>query len=95
MPATSRRAKRLCSLRRPNAHEPPFDPPERLLAPVGGVARATRESLLLCDAAGFDLIVVETVGVGQSETVVQGMLDCCLVLLQAGGGGQRSGRLGA
>ena len=48
---------------------------------LGGVAEKTREALLLCEAAGFDVIIVETVGVGQSETMVAGMTDC-FVLLQ-------------
>jgi LAO/AO transport system kinase len=48
---------------------------------LGGVAEKTREALLLCEAAGFDIIIVETVGVGQSETAVAGMTDC-FVLLQ-------------
>ena len=42
---------------------------------LGGVARKTRESIILCEAAGFDIIIVETVGVGQSETVVKSMVD--------------------
>jgi hypothetical protein len=50
-------------------------------AALGGVAEKTREALLLCEAAGFDIIIVETVGVGQSETAVAGMTDC-FVLLQ-------------
>jgi LAO/AO transport system kinase len=48
---------------------------------LGGVAEKTREAMLLCEAAGYDVIIVETVGVGQSETVVAGMTDC-FVLLQ-------------
>ena len=48
---------------------------------LGGVAAHTREALLLCEAAGYDIIIVETVGVGQSETAVAGMTDC-FVLLQ-------------
>ncbi len=48
---------------------------------LGGVAEKTREALLLCEAAGYDVIIVETVGVGQSETAVAGMTDC-FVLLQ-------------
>jgi LAO/AO transport system kinase len=48
---------------------------------LGGVAEKTREAMLLCEAAGFDVIIVETVGVGQSETTVAGMTDC-FVLLQ-------------
>jgi LAO/AO transport system kinase len=58
---------------------------------LGGVARATRESLLLCDAAGFDLLILETVGVGQSETLAAGMVDVFVVLLQAGGGDELQG----
>ena len=53
---------------------------------LGGVARRTRESLLLCEAAGYDSIIVETVGVGQSETAVADMVDLfCLLLLPAAG----------
>ena len=48
---------------------------------LGGVAEKTREALLLCEAAGYDIIIVETVGVGQSETAVAGMTDM-FVLLQ-------------
>lgn len=48
---------------------------------LGGVAEKTREALLVCEAAGFDVVIVETVGVGQSETAVAGMTDC-FVLLQ-------------
>jgi LAO/AO transport system kinase len=53
---------------------------------LGGVARMTRESMLLCEAAGFDVIIVETVGVGQNETTVAGMVDFFLVLMLAGAG---------
>ncbi|HEV2676463.1 MAG TPA: methylmalonyl Co-A mutase-associated GTPase MeaB [Aliidongia sp.] len=53
---------------------------------LGGVARRTRESILLCEAAGFDVILVETVGVGQSETAVADMVDLfCLLLLPSAG----------
>ncbi|MCA9249418.1 MAG: methylmalonyl Co-A mutase-associated GTPase MeaB, partial [Planctomycetales bacterium] len=48
---------------------------------LGGVARKTRESLLVCEAAGFDVVLVETVGVGQSETMVADMTDCFLALM--------------
>ena len=48
---------------------------------LGGVARRTREAIVLCEAAGFDVVVVETVGVGQSETAVAGMTDLFLLLL--------------
>jgi LAO/AO transport system kinase len=58
---------------------------------LGGVARATRESILLCEAAGFDIIIVETVGVGQSETLVADLVDCCLVLIPPGGGDDLQG----
>jgi LAO/AO transport system kinase len=47
---------------------------------LGGVARKTRETMLICEAAGYDVIIVETVGVGQSETAVAGMVDCFLLL---------------
>jgi LAO/AO transport system kinase len=58
---------------------------------LGGVARKTREAMLLCEAAGFDVILVETVGVGQSETVVSDMVDIFLALLIPGGGDELQG----
>lgn len=58
---------------------------------LGGVARRTRESLLLCEAFGFDLILVETVGVGQSETTVAQMVDLFVMLLQPGAGDDLQG----
>jgi LAO/AO transport system kinase len=58
---------------------------------LGGVARRTREALLLCEAAGFDIVVVETVGVGQSETAVAEMTDLFLLLLVPGGGDELQG----
>jgi LAO/AO transport system kinase len=58
---------------------------------LGGVARRTRESLLLCEAAGFDVVLVETVGVGQSETVVAEMVDFFLVLMLPGAGDELQG----
>ncbi len=58
---------------------------------LGGVARKTRESLLVCEAAGFEIVLVETVGVGQSETVVADMVDCYLVLMLAGAGDELQG----
>ncbi|MCB2106118.1 MAG: methylmalonyl Co-A mutase-associated GTPase MeaB [Rhodobacteraceae bacterium] len=58
---------------------------------LGGVARATREAILVCEAAGFDVILVETVGVGQSETAVSEMVDFFLVLMLAGGGDELQG----
>ena len=53
---------------------------------LGGVARRSREVIALCEAAGFDSVMVETVGVGQSETEVANMTDCYLLLLQPGSG---------
>ena len=58
---------------------------------LGGVTRRSRETLLLCEAAGFDVIIVETVGVGQSETRVADMTDMFVLLLQPGGGDQLQG----
>ena len=58
---------------------------------LGGVARKTRESIVLCEAAGFDVILVETVGVGQSETVVKSMVDFFLLLMLAGAGDELQG----
>lgn len=58
---------------------------------LGGVARRTHETMQLCEAAGFDVILVETVGVGQSETVVEGMVDFFLVLMLAGAGDELQG----
>jgi len=58
---------------------------------LGGVARRTREALLACEAAGFDVVLVETVGVGQSETAVADMTDMFLLLLQPGGGDELQG----
>ena len=58
---------------------------------LGGVTRRTRESLLLCEAAGFDVIIIETVGVGQSETAVSDMTDMFLLLLSPGGGDDLQG----
>jgi len=58
---------------------------------LGGVAGKTREAMLVCEAAGFDVVVVETVGVGQSETAVAGMVDFFLVLMIAGAGDEIQG----
>ena len=58
---------------------------------LGGVARRTRESMLLCEAAGFDIILVETVGVGQSETTVADMTDMFVLLLLPAGGDELQG----
>lgn len=58
---------------------------------AGGVAARTREAMLLCEAAGFDLIIVETVGVGQSEKAVRSMTDFFLLLQLSGGGDELQG----
>lgn len=58
---------------------------------LGGVTRSTREAIVLCEAAGFDVIIVETVGVGQSETAVHAMVDFFLLLMLAGAGDELQG----
>ncbi|HWA87159.1 MAG TPA: methylmalonyl Co-A mutase-associated GTPase MeaB, partial [Opitutus sp.] len=58
---------------------------------LGGVARKTRETVLLCEAAGFDVVIVETVGVGQNEVAVRSMVDFFLVLMIAGAGDEMQG----
>lgn len=58
---------------------------------LGGVAHKTRETMLLCEAAGYEVIFIETVGVGQSETVVKGMVDFFLLLMLAGAGDELQG----
>jgi len=58
---------------------------------LGGVARRTREVMLVCEAAGFDVVIVETVGVGQSEAEVASMVDFFAVLLQPGSGDELQG----
>jgi LAO/AO transport system kinase len=58
---------------------------------LGGVARKTRETMIACEAAGFDVMIVETVGVGQSETTVASMVDFFLVLMLAGAGDELQG----
>ncbi len=73
--------------RSPNA----FIRPSPSRAALGGVARRTREAILLCEAAGYDLVLVETVGVGQSETMVADMTDIFLLLLAPAGGDELQG----
>lgn len=58
---------------------------------LGGVAQKTRESIILCEAAGFDVVLIETVGVGQSETVVKSMVDFFLLLMLSGAGDELQG----
>jgi LAO/AO transport system kinase len=74
------------------SHDPlAFVRPSASAHTLGGVARKTRESMVLCEAAGYDIIIVETVGVGQSETAVHGMTDYFLLLMLAGAGDQLQG----
>ncbi len=74
-----------------SAHKNAYVRPSPTGGTLGGVARKTRETILLCEAAGFDTIFVETVGVGQSETTVQSMVDFFLLLMLAGGGDELQG----
>jgi LAO/AO transport system kinase len=68
-----------------------FVRPSPAAGTLGGVARRTREAMLLCEAAGFDVVMVETVGVGQSEVAVVGMVDLFAVLVAPGAGDELQG----
>jgi LAO/AO transport system kinase len=69
-----------------SVHERAYIRPSPSSGTLGGVAEKTRESMLVCEAAGHDIVIVETVGVGQSETAVAGMTDCfCLLQLPNAG----------
>lgn len=68
-----------------------FIRPSPTAGSLGGVARKTRESILLCEAAGYEVILIETVGVGQSETAVHSMVDFFLLLMLAGAGDELQG----
>jgi LAO/AO transport system kinase len=72
-------------------HDDVFIRPSPTGGSLGGVARKTRETILLCEAAGFDVVFVETVGVGQSETTVHSMVDFFLLLALAGAGDELQG----
>jgi LAO/AO transport system kinase len=74
-----------------SSHANAFIRPSPSAGTLGGVARKTRETIILCEAAGFDTIIVETVGVGQSETAVNSMVDFFLLLMLAGAGGELQG----
>lgn len=74
-----------------SANDSAFIRPSASGTSLGGVASRTRESILLCEAAGFEVILVETVGVGQSETMVRGMVDFFLLLMLAGAGDELQG----
>ena len=73
------------------SHPGAFIRPSPAGTTLGGVARKTRETILLCEAAGFDYILIETVGVGQSEIAVHSMVDCFLLLLLPGAGDELQG----
>ena len=68
-----------------------FIRPSPTAGSLGGVARKTRETIILCEAAGFDTVFVETVGVGQSETAVHSMVDFFLLIQLAGTGDELQG----
>ncbi len=82
---------------RQDAHGAALPPPEAFIRPsptggmLGGVARKTRETMLVCEAAGFDVVLVETVGTGQSEITVRSMVDFFLLVLIPGGGDELQG----
>lgn len=74
------------------SHDPlAYIRPSAAGAALGGVGAKTRESMLLCEAAGFEVIFIETVGVGQSETAVRNMVDFFLLLMLAGAGDELQG----
>lgn len=74
------------------AHHPnAFIRPSPSAGTLGGVHKKSRETLLLCEAAGYDIILIETVGVGQSETVVRGMVDMFVLLALTGAGDELQG----
>lgn len=72
-------------------NENAFIRPSSARASLGGVAHKTRETVLLCEAAGYDVILIETVGVGQSEMAVHEMVDFFLLLMLAGAGDELQG----
>lgn len=74
-----------------SAEQQAFIRPSPSAGSLGGVARKTRENIILCEAAGYDTIFIETVGVGQSETVVHSMVDFFLLLMLAGAGDELQG----
>ena len=68
-----------------------FIRPSPSLSSLGGVSLRTRESIAICEAAGYDIIIIETVGVGQSEVMVSQMSDIFVLLLSPGGGDELQG----
>jgi len=73
------------------ANEQAFVRPSPAGSTLGGIARRTREAMILCEAAGFDVVIIETVGVGQSEVTVKDMVDCFTLVLAPGGGDEIQG----
>jgi LAO/AO transport system kinase len=78
-------------MERLSRHPSAFIRPSPSGGEIGGVARRTRETITLCESAGFEVVLVETVGVGQSEVLVREMVDCFLLLLIAGAGDELQG----
>ena len=78
-------------MERLSMHENAFIRPSPTSGTLGGVAKKTRETMIVCEAAGYDIILVETVGVGQSETSVASMVDFFLILMLAGAGDELQG----
>jgi LAO/AO transport system kinase len=74
-----------------SADDNAFIRPSPSAGTLGGVAARTRETMLLCEAAGYDVVIVETVGAGQSEVTVADMTDCFLVLMLPGAGDELQG----
>lgn len=72
-------------------HRNAFIRPSPSAGTLGGVHKKSRETMLLCEAAGYDVILIETVGVGQSETVVRGMVDYFMLLVLTGAGDELQG----
>ena len=78
-------------MERLSQHEAAYIRPSPSGGSLGGVAQRTREALLVCEAAGFDVVLIETVGIGQSEVSVASMVDFFLVLIQPGAGDELQG----
>ncbi|MBW2269006.1 MAG: methylmalonyl Co-A mutase-associated GTPase MeaB [Deltaproteobacteria bacterium] len=78
-------------MERLSQHEHAYIRPSPSGGSLGGVAQRTREAMLLCEAAGFDVVLIETVGIGQSEVTVASMVDFFLVLIQPGAGDDLQG----
>jgi len=74
-----------------SVHPSAYIRPSPSAGTLGGVARKTREAMLVCEATGYNVVLIETVGVGQSETVVADMTDCFLALMLPGAGDELQG----